>query len=97
MKKINLFIVAVFFALVSSAQATSDFENLSLGTDTFWTGSDLSGGFGSGHAVTSQPSEAAMRERLIRAETARKLRAISADELKASTARESIERVEAAK
>jgi Domain of unknown function (DUF4465)/Secretion system C-terminal sorting domain len=50
MKKINLFFALLFFARLASAQATSDFESLTLGTDTFWSGSDLSGGFANGHA-----------------------------------------------
>ena len=50
MKKINLFVFAVVFVLFSSAQTTSTFENLTLAPDTFWTGSNLSGGFSSGNA-----------------------------------------------
>jgi hypothetical protein len=50
MKKINLFIVALFFALFASSQATSTFDTLTLGVDTFWNGSDMAGGFSDGHA-----------------------------------------------
>ena len=50
MKKINLAIVTLFFTLGIFAQGVSDFENLTLGSNTFWDGSDLSGGFASGHA-----------------------------------------------
>ncbi len=50
MKKINLLFLALLFVFFASAQTTSDFEYLPLGTDTFWTGSDLSGGFSSGNA-----------------------------------------------
>ena len=50
MKKINLFVFALVFVLFCSAQTTSTFENLVLAPDTFWTGSDNSGGFSSGNA-----------------------------------------------
>jgi len=50
MKKINLLFVALVFTLVSFAQTTSTFEDLTLGTDTFWNGSDFSGGFQDGNA-----------------------------------------------
>ena len=36
--------------LFTSPQSIADFENLTLGNDTFWNGSDLSGGFVSGSA-----------------------------------------------
>lgn len=50
MKKINLFIALFFFTLGARAQATSTFESLTLGANTYWTGSDLSGGFSNGNA-----------------------------------------------
>ena len=50
MKKINLVIVALFIALFTSAQTTSTFDTLTLGVDTFWNGSDFSGGFADGNA-----------------------------------------------
>ena len=43
--------LASFFIFNSSkGQVVSNFENLTLATDTFWDGSDLSGGFASGDA-----------------------------------------------
>lgn len=50
MKKINLMLCAVFFATSLFSQTISDFENLLLAADTFWNGSDLTGGFASGNA-----------------------------------------------
>jgi hypothetical protein len=50
MKKINLLIVALFFAFAAFAQTTSTFDTLVLGTNTYWTGSNLSGGFYDGNA-----------------------------------------------
>lgn len=50
MKKFNLFFVSLLSAFSVSAQTVADFENLTLPTDTFWDGSDLSGGFSSGNA-----------------------------------------------
>ena len=49
MKKINLFVVILFFSFCLNAQTTSTFENLTLPVDTYWTGSDLSGGFACGN------------------------------------------------
>ena len=59
MKKINLFIFALFFTLGAFAQATSNFDTLTLGTDTFWTGSTLTGGFADGHAYFENVYDAA--------------------------------------
>ena len=50
MKKINLFFAAIFIAALVRSQTVSTFDNLTLGPDTFWNGSDLSGGFTSGQA-----------------------------------------------
>ncbi len=50
MKKINLIFAAIFIAFLSQAQTVATFENLALVPDTFWNGSDLSGGFNSGNA-----------------------------------------------
>ncbi len=49
MKKLKLFFMSasLFSCLVCTSQ---DFENISLQTDTFWDGSDFSGGFTSGMA-----------------------------------------------
>lgn len=46
-------IIAAFVLMrvnVAKAQTVSDFENLTLAADSFWNGSDLSGGFASGNA-----------------------------------------------
>lgn len=51
MKKISLFLTALLFAgFVHSQETVSDFENLTLITDSLWNGSDGSGGFNSGNA-----------------------------------------------
>ncbi len=50
MKKFNLFFCALLSASFLFSQTISDFENLTLAADTFWDGSDLSGGFASGNA-----------------------------------------------
>jgi hypothetical protein len=50
MKKINLFFVAMFFATLTFSQTVSNFDSLPLGVDTFWNGSNLSGGFSNGNA-----------------------------------------------
>lgn len=50
MKKINLLFASLFFAFIASAQVTSTFDTLTLGTNTYWTGSNLSGGFNDGNA-----------------------------------------------
>ena len=50
MKKFNFFFVSLLSAFSVSAHTVADFENLTLPTDTFWDGSDLSGGFSSGNA-----------------------------------------------
>ena len=50
MKKFNALICAIFFATQIFSQTVSTFENLTLATDTFWNGSDLSGGFSCGNA-----------------------------------------------
>lgn len=49
MKKINLFFSAMCLALFLPAQTIADFENLVLSADSFWNGSDLTGGFSSGN------------------------------------------------
>ncbi|HWB63578.1 MAG TPA: DUF4465 domain-containing protein, partial [Chitinophagales bacterium] len=50
MKKINLLVFAFLMAFMGKAQTAANFENLTLATDTFWDGSNLSGGFSSGNA-----------------------------------------------
>lgn len=50
MKKFNTLLCAMFFATQIFSQTVSTFENLTLATDTFWDGSDLSGVFNSGNA-----------------------------------------------
>ena len=42
--------IAAFFTITAKAQTVSTIENLTLQTDTFWDGSDLTGGFASGNA-----------------------------------------------
>jgi len=54
MKKINVNIFTIAIILIFSrveAQTVSTFENITLATDTFWNGSDWSGGFTSGNAI----------------------------------------------
>ncbi|MBK8659824.1 MAG: DUF4465 domain-containing protein [Bacteroidetes bacterium] len=50
MKKFNLLTLLVCVQAVIVAQTISTFENLSLAPNTFWDGSDQSGGFNSGNA-----------------------------------------------
>src|SRR4051812_4066562 len=50
MKKFNILFCAVLIASQVFSQTVSTFENLTLAPDTFWDGSDLTGGFGSGNA-----------------------------------------------
>lgn len=50
MKKFNLTLSATWMAISLIAQTTAGFENLALPIDTFWNGSDLTGGFNSGYA-----------------------------------------------
>jgi hypothetical protein len=50
MKKFNLLMCATLMVSLLFAQTVSTFENLPLATDTFWNGSDLSGGFNNGLA-----------------------------------------------
>ncbi len=50
MKKFNLLTLFVCVQAVVTAQTISTFENLSLAPNTFWDGSDQSGGFNSGNA-----------------------------------------------
>jgi hypothetical protein len=50
MKKFNILFFAVFITAQLFSQTVSTFENLTLPADTFWNGSDLSGGFSSGNA-----------------------------------------------
>ncbi len=49
MKKINLFLCALLVALLAQAQTVADFEGHPLAHNTYWDGSDLSGGFSSGN------------------------------------------------
>ncbi len=51
--KTNLLLVALLFSGLLNAQTTADFENFSLGVDTFLNGSDLQGGFASGNLFLS--------------------------------------------
>lgn len=56
MKKTLLSVALAIFSFVvlnAQAQVVSNFENLNLPLDTFWNGSDLSGGFSSGNAIFS--------------------------------------------
>src|SRR3954465_8309347 len=50
MKKFNILLCALFFAAPIFSQTISTFENLTLPADSFWDGSDLSGGFSNGNA-----------------------------------------------
>ncbi len=50
MKKITLSLLHIFLIAFVFAQTVADFENLSLPADTFWNGSDGTGGFSSGNA-----------------------------------------------
>ncbi|MFN8323188.1 MAG: DUF4465 domain-containing protein [Chitinophagales bacterium] len=50
MKKFKLLFLSFLLVFSLSSQTVADFENLVLPSDTFWDGSDLSGGFGSGNA-----------------------------------------------
>ncbi len=50
MKKFNLLLAVIFTQVVTMAQTISNFENLTLAPNSFWDGSDLSGGFVSGNA-----------------------------------------------
>ena len=49
---IHLAFIIIVFAITSSvcAAAVSDFEDLALGSESYWNGSDESGGFQSGSA-----------------------------------------------
>jgi len=61
MRKILLsmtFALISFVVLNTQAQVVSNFENLNLPLDTFWNGSDLSGGFSSGNAIFSNTYDA---------------------------------------
>lgn len=44
--------LATFFTITAKAQTVSTIDNLTLATDTFWDGSDLSGGFASGNTYS---------------------------------------------
>ena len=48
MKKIILFFAVFFAVFVANAQTVATFDTLPLGTDTFWNGSNWSGGFSDG-------------------------------------------------
>lgn len=50
MKKFTLSVLTLLWATFSFSQTVATFENLTLAPDTFWNGSDLSGGFASGNA-----------------------------------------------
>lgn len=50
MKKFTLFVLSLCISLFLFSQTVSTFENLTLATDTFWDGSDLTGGFNSGNS-----------------------------------------------
>ncbi|HRG89907.1 MAG TPA: DUF4465 domain-containing protein, partial [Chitinophagales bacterium] len=50
MKKFNFFLFTVFLVTRLSAETVAGFENLVLPADTFWNGSDQTGGFYSGNA-----------------------------------------------
>lgn len=50
MKKFTLSFLTLLWATFSFSQTVSTFENLNLAPDTFWNGSDLTGGFSSGNA-----------------------------------------------
>lgn len=49
MKKFNLLVLAVICTMIAQAQTVATFENLNLAPESYWDGSDLSGGFGSGN------------------------------------------------
>ncbi|MBS1611796.1 MAG: DUF4465 domain-containing protein [Bacteroidetes bacterium] len=49
MKKFNLLVLAVICTLFTQAQTVATFENLSLAPESYWNGSDLSGGFANGN------------------------------------------------
>ncbi|HQI69889.1 MAG TPA: DUF4465 domain-containing protein [Bacteroidales bacterium] len=57
MKKFSIFLSGIAIIALSlsnshlRAQTIADFENLPLPADTFWNGSDFSGGFSSGNAI----------------------------------------------
>ena len=51
MKKFNMLLCGLIIASQLFSQTTSTFENLYLATDTFWNGSDGSGGFSNGNAL----------------------------------------------
>ena len=55
MKKFNLLVLAVICTLFTQAQTVATFENLTLAPESYWNGSDLSGGFanGNGYFVNS--------------------------------------------
>lgn len=50
MKKFNLMVLSLLTVLFTQAQTVSTFENITLAPDSYWNGSDLSGGFVSGNA-----------------------------------------------
>ncbi len=50
MKKFTLSLFTLFVSRFLIAQTVSTFESLNLSPDSYWNGSDLSGGFGSGNA-----------------------------------------------
>ena len=49
MKKFNLLVLAVICTMLTQAQTVATFENLSLAPESYWNGSDLSGGFANGN------------------------------------------------
>jgi hypothetical protein len=50
MKKFNLMVLSLLTVFFTQAQTVSTFENITLAPESYWNGSDLSGGFTSGNA-----------------------------------------------
>lgn len=50
MKKFNLMVLSLLTVFIAQAQTVSTFENIALASESYWNGSDLSGGFVSGNA-----------------------------------------------
>lgn len=50
MKKFNLILLGFICSVVSYSQTVATFENLTLSPDSYWDGSDLTGGFAGGNA-----------------------------------------------
>src|SRR5580692_9175174 len=63
MKKIFLFLMALVMGIAIHAQVVvSTFDDLSLPPDSFWNGSDLSGGFNDGDAFFPNSYDTAYQE-----------------------------------